>query len=147
MLSSSKLSSFLRKLNKFITLRDRNKSLFFEALFLQYVSWLILLIIPFKSIPKLFSNKDSDNHEPDKLLSEQIKNAIRYASHISVWKNQCLVQSLAARLMLRRRHIDSRLSLGVDIRTGSKLTAHAWLISDGFEIVPRNGEWREMYVF
>ena len=118
-----------------------------EALILQYAAWCVLFIFPFRSIPKLFSYRKSLDPEPDMALLEQIKEAIRYSDRLSIWKNRCLVQSLAARWMLKRRRIASTLCLGVDMDSGSKISSHAWLISHGIEVVPRNGDWQEMWSF
>jgi hypothetical protein len=46
------------------------------------------------------------------------------------WHSTCLVQALAARSMLRRRHVATVLHLGV-ARGEGLLQAHAWLEADG----------------
>ena len=46
------------------------------------------------------------------------------------WRSTCLVQALAARSMLRRRHVATVLHLGV-ARDEGCLEAHAWLEADG----------------
>ncbi|MBE0678872.1 MAG: lasso peptide biosynthesis B2 protein, partial [Bacteroidales bacterium] len=59
----------------------------------------------------------------------------------------CLVSSLAGRCMLKRRHITSRLSLGVDKNSGGKFVAHAWLKTGSNELIEKQGEYTELYVF
>ena len=69
------------------------------------------------------------------------------AGKVSPWKNRCLVSSLAARCMLRRRKITSQLSLGVAKDAGGKVIAHAWLRAGDVEIVSAGGSFHELYQF
>ncbi len=52
--------------------------------------------------------------------------AVRTASARTPWQSACLVQTLAAAAMLRRRKVPCTLFLGV-ARDAQHLTAHAWL--------------------
>lgn len=153
---------------KFGGLSRNEQLLFSEGLFLQGTVGLVLKVIPFRWIPKLFSNKVHDTRykvqgagymvqgtrslEPGTLNFELetlpgIKTAIQRASKISPWKNKCLVSSLAARRMLNRRKIPSQLSLGVAKGENGKMIAHAWLRAGDFEVVERTGEFKELYSF
>ncbi|MEQ8225581.1 MAG: lasso peptide biosynthesis B2 protein, partial [Candidatus Eremiobacterota bacterium] len=76
---------------------------------------------------------------------EKIQVAVQRAGWISPWRNRCLVSSLAARWMLRRRKIGSELSLGVAKDTKGNLVAHAWLKSGDFEIFFGEVEVKEYY--
>ena len=49
--------------------------------------------------------------------------------------------------MLRRRKIQSLLSLGVAKDASGKLIAHAWLRAGDVEIVPANDSFQELYHF
>lgn len=154
------------KILKFFRLSGREKSLFCEAILLQFWVGLLLKVIPFSRIPALFASqkfksptiagdqsrqdvweRKSDGLELPSARMQNIRMAIQRASKISPWKNRCLVSSLAARLMLRWRRIDSKLFLGVTKERGGKMTAHAWLTVDGEEIVPRSGDYLTMYEF
>jgi hypothetical protein len=152
-----------QKYRKFIKLPYREKILLSEALFFQLLVGLLLKIIPFKWIPRLFSNPsaifsqipgNSSHRTPlsahlryHSSTLEEIKAATWRAGRISPWKNKCLVRSLAARWMLRNRKIQSQLSLGVASDNDKKLVAHAWLKADDFEVVEKNGEYKELYLF
>jgi hypothetical protein len=46
------------------------------------------------------------------------------------WRSTCLVQALAARSMLRRRHVATLLHFGVALDEG-RIRAHAWLEAGG----------------
>ena len=78
---------------------------------------------------------------------EVIKAATLSASRLSPWKNKCLVQSLAARWMLKERKIQSQLSLGVTFGQNKNMIAHAWLKADDFEVVEKSGDYKELYLF
>jgi hypothetical protein len=158
----------LQRIKKFGELSWNEQLLFSEAYFLQLTIGLLLKIIPFRWIPKLFSNKAQDtrfkvqgprnpepgirnpehgtwNQEPGTLAL--IKTATQRVSRISPWKNKCLVSSLAARRMLNRRKIQSQLSLGVAKGEKGEMIAHAWLKVGDFEIVEKGREFSELYLF
>jgi len=155
-------------ISKFITLHGKEKLLFIEALALHLWAGLLLKIIPFKWVPRLFSSpqfetptkaksrtrsvgkKDQSRHNLSGQQSEvieMVKVAIQRAGKVSPWRNRCLVSSLAGRCMLRRRKIDSQLSLGVARNPDGKTISHAWLKAGNIEIVGRNGDYTELFSF
>jgi hypothetical protein len=141
------------KIRKFGTLTFREQLCFSEALFLQLAVGLLLKVVPFRKIPGLFAGQrgmteaSGIGSEAAGHTLEQVREATRRAGRISPWKNKCLVQSLAARRMLNSRRIGSKLSLGLAKNENNKLMAHAWLKSGEFEIVARNGDFQELYLF
>ncbi len=78
---------------------------------------------------------------------EEIKTAVARASAVSPWRNKCLVSSLAARRMLNRRKIASRVSLGVAKNAVGKTVAHAWITAGEVEMVEKAGDFTELYNF
>jgi hypothetical protein len=137
----------MSKLKKFSELSRREQVLFSEAFFLQVTIGLLLEIIPFKWIPRLFSNPERKAISEKRESFTQIKSAIQLAGRYSHWRNKCLVQSLAARSMLNRRKISSELSLGVAKAENGKMIAHAWLKVGDFEIVEKGADFSELYLF
>jgi Transglutaminase-like superfamily len=149
----------ISKFRKFPALSYHEKMLFFEALSLQLSIGLLLKVIPFKWIPRLFSNPrvltsqvspmkpDAQRLTPDTLRLEEIKIASQRADRLTLWKNKCLVQSLAARWMLKKRGIQSKLSLGVALGQDKNMIAHAWIKAGDFEVVEQNGDYHELYLF
>jgi len=160
------------RVRKFFDLSGNEKLLFLEALFFQLTTGLILKLLPFRLIPRLFSNPSSLNSDPSHLtphsslltphllssealakeeltshISYLIKEALRRSSSISPWINKCLVSSLAARCMLKRRKIHSDLYLGVAKNEAGKVIAHSWIIAGGIEIVPKGEGYVEMKKF
>jgi hypothetical protein len=108
---------------------------------------MVLKVIPFKQIPRIFSSPQSSGSSQQPEVVEEIWGAIQRAGKVSPWRNRCLVSSLAGRCMLRRREIPSRLSLGVAMDDGGKVIAHAWLTAGDIDIVSSDSSFREMYQF
>jgi hypothetical protein len=136
-----------KKAGKFSKLTGRERMLILEALILHLWVGLMLKVIPFRWIPRVFANHQSAVLSPQSAIVELMKDAIGRASGVSPWKNKCLVSSLAGRWMLRRRKILSQLSLGVGKDAGGKTIAHAWLSAGEVDIVPTDGNFHELYHF
>lgn len=137
----------LTTLQKYYDLPGKEKVMFFEALLFLYMTKFILLFLSFKQMVKLISKKINHNNSIDDIKVGKIKKAIARANRLAFWKNQCLVKSLAARWMLRRREIPSQFYLGVTFNKNKKLIAHAWIAVNHFEIVNKMGDYRELTVF
>ena len=116
-------------------------------MFLQVTAGLLIKIIPFRWIPRLFAGYQSSVGSPQSEVIELIRDAIVRAGRFSPWKNKCLISSLAARRMLNRRKIQSQISLGVAKDANGKTIAHAWLKAGDFEVVEKSGDYHELYLF
>jgi hypothetical protein len=139
---------------KFFALPAREKILYLESFLYQLIAGIVLKLVTFRMITRLFSLPShliSGLPDPATQLSDhrivRIKQAIRNTGMISPWKNKCLVQSLAARWMLNRRGIPSKLSLGMTLGPDKSVNAHAWLITTEVEVVEKNGDYLELYNF
>jgi hypothetical protein len=137
----------IRKAKTFIALPFNKKKFFFEAWLFQVVAGLLLKIIPFKHIPGLFPNPKPGTRNPEPGTIDDIKTAVQCTSLYSIWRNHCLVQSLAGRWMLRRNGITSQLSLGLRKDDDKKLQAHAWLKVGDYEIVSKKEDYFELFTF
>ena len=109
----------------------------------MYLAKAMLVLLPFRWCLRLMREKGVMDHvpAPEELL--QIKRAVGRANKLALWKNVCLVQSVAARWMLRRRKISSEVIFGV--KPGEEKThimAHAWVNSHGLEIVNQGGDYQ-----
>lgn len=125
-----------------------------EAYFLHLTTGLVLNVIPFRWIPKVFGSRQFSVNSPQTAVHrrqsetvELIRKVIQRAGRVSPWKNRCLVSSLVGRCMLRRRKIESQISLGVAKDAAGKTVAHAWLKSGDFEIVDMSGDFTALYTF
>lgn len=121
----------------FLNLTCAEKQLFFEALWWQYYTRLLLVFIPFRRIIKLYPSPKlyAPCSMPHALCLDRIKAATAQANLLAFWENRCLVQSLAARRMLSRRGIPSTLHFGMVQNPEGQPTAHAWLTVADFEVV------------
>lgn len=114
--------------------------LFAEAVILVYSAKFLLLILPFNVCARTTKLRNN-NSSFDKAKLKDIKIAMRRTNYLIFWKNVCLVQSFAAYWMLNRRGISSRFHIGVNNDSNKKLIAHAWIMVDQFEVVPRGGDY------
>jgi hypothetical protein len=144
----------IEKIGKFRILSRRMKLLFFEALFYQLIDGLILKLLPFRIISRLFalpsnleSQRDGFRAPLPSYISYEIKMVLIITGRLSPWKNKCLVQSLAARQMLSRRGIYTQICFGVTFDRSRKMVAHAWLKTYDLEVVEKNGDYQELYKF
>lgn len=118
----------------------REKRLFLEAVFWLFLAKLMVWILPFRTCLKLASSRVFPG-VPDRLLLAQIRMALLRANRLAFWKNVCLVHSFAARWMLRRRKISSRLFIGVHANNPDlRHFAHAWVTSHDTEIVDKGSD-------
>jgi len=137
----------ISRIEKFRKFTLGEQLLFLEALLLHLWTGLLLKIIPFKWILRIFVSPMSKVQSPKPQVIELIRNAIQRAGRVSPWRNRCLVSSLAGRCMLHRRKISSQLSLGVAKNPEGKTIAHAWLKAGEYEMVDRRGDYTELFSF
>lgn len=141
-------------LRKFLSLTGTEKILLAESYFLHLLTGLLLKIIPFNRITKIYGKgRNDEKFSPGSTLHRTrlnaclIREATRRASLFSPWQNKCLVSSLAARVMLRRRKIDSDIFLGVAKDASGQTLSHAWITVGPIEVVPKRDGYSEMLVF
>ena len=94
----------------------------------------LLLLVPFRWLAPLFGRLHPGAASALPVLSEDenssafaVRRAMLRATGRLPWDSSCLVRSLAAQMMLRRRHLPSVLQLGVRAGAATELSAHAWL--------------------
>lgn len=123
----------------FLRISGVERRLFLEAVFWCAMARLAIVFIPFRKYYWLLGHSQPLDHEPP--LPEEsptpcltlIAKAVRRASKHVPWKTRCLVEAIAAKRMLARRHIPCTAYLGVAKDKGH-LIAHAWLKSHGIFI-------------
>ena len=147
--------SLRRRLVRFAQVGHRRRALLIEA-----VAWLLVarLSLIFVSFPRLARRlgtlvapadaralraKSDDKHDQARVAEEVGWAVTRAARHVP-FKAVCLPQAMAARIMLRRRGVDSVLHFGARIgqdRIGQDkigpdkpIDAHAWLDAAGVEV-------------
>ncbi|MFV0546339.1 MAG: lasso peptide biosynthesis B2 protein [Bacteroides sp.] len=95
---------------------------------------ILLCFFSFKYCIKKNKKREFSNQPPDDALLKEIRTAIYRANLLAVWKNKCLVISLAARKMVEKRGIASTMHFGVRFVHAKQLEAHAWLTVGDFYI-------------
>lgn len=122
------------------------KSLFAEAVVALFFAKLILLLLPFKHCVKLLEYKKGESRTGSVEELAALKQALDRANRLAFWKNECLVKSFAARKLLMRRGIASRMAVGVAHDEAKKVIAHAWITAGDFELVKKELEYKELWV-
>ncbi len=116
--------------------RRRNRTeriLMAEAFLLLGIARLGVIILPFRWLAgSLGRHMQDDQSLPlptDLHMARLIGGAVRSASNYTPWDSVCLPQAVAAKWMLKRRHIPGTVYLGVmkDETKPEKLAAHAWV--------------------
>ncbi|MDZ7717597.1 MAG: lasso peptide biosynthesis B2 protein [Balneolaceae bacterium] len=115
-----------------------------------YVAWyrFFILSFSFKKLSKKLGELNTIPLQADsKPETFNLADKIRHVSQVVPWESKCLVQAVVAKILLRKRGIESTLYLGVrKAEDGSSLEAHAWLdvgnqtilggdVSDQFTVV------------
>jgi len=132
-------------LKKFLLFPPSDKQLLIEAIFYLYAAKILLLILPIKNCIQFFPAKNCLVKEWELEYLLTIKRAITRTNRLAIWKNVCLVQSIAARWILQHRKISSRLSIGVAHDKDKKLIAHAWIKVNNIEIVNKSLDYTELF--
>ena len=128
------------RLLKFWSLPRHEKYCFCEAGRRGARANLSIKTIPFRQIYRfLHANWKTpavlDSAENAKLVMVSLSRA----ANLLPWKSQCLSQSIAAFVMLRRRGIPAVMFVGVKSLEDSSLHAHAW-VHTGHEVTDENSE-------
>jgi hypothetical protein len=141
------MNKFSTQCKRFFEVSFAEKKLFAEAVLFLFFAKIILLLFPFKFCSRFIKSKNCSDKTVDYTELKSLKSAIDRANHLAFWKNICLVQSMASRWMLNRRHISSKLTLGVLNDKNGKLVAHAWVKVKRFEITDKGLDYNELITF
>ena len=117
-----------------------NRYFLLETLCLLAIARLVIVVLPFRWVAPYLGQRMAETPIENLQLEQQqqlrqVAWAIRKLSPHTPWQSKCLVQAIAAKYMLQRRHINSTLYLGVmrngvdDQSSPEPLKAHAWLRS------------------
>lgn len=138
----------MRFIHRFIEISYKEKTLFIEALLFLFYSKILLSIFPFKTCIKRFKSIEQLNHSIDISTLKDVRTAISRANKLAFWKNICIVNSFAARMMLQSRGIASVMHLGLRYKNSTNMEAHAWLMVGDINITPKGEEnYKEIYHF
>jgi hypothetical protein len=134
----------MNRFRKFVALPARDRLLLLEACLNLGLARICVWAVPFRFIARTMCIRSSGSVPPDLSpdqlrLARNIRWTIRLAARHVPWNAVCLPQSLAARLMLKRRGIPATLYFGVrKSPSGAReLEAHAWVLAGLIEVTPR----------
>jgi Transglutaminase-like superfamily len=130
----------VKRLDKLRSLPPQERWALVEAMLCLVVARMSLLI-PFRWLAPLLGRLEHGIDRSIAVLSADDRDAalgvrravLRVAGRLP-WQSSCLVRALAARIMLRRRHLPSVLQFGVG-RTPKELSAHAWVRCGEIDVV------------
>lgn len=128
-------SSSTRRIARFRSLSARDRRSFLQALLVVGVVRLALWVVPFRRV-RAWSERTRPSH---RARAGEIGEARRLGRAVeraggTIPAATCLVQAVAAEVMLRRAGLPVEVRIGVR-RNGGELTAHAWAVSDGVPVV------------
>ncbi|MEA2048677.1 MAG: lasso peptide biosynthesis B2 protein [Campylobacterota bacterium] len=123
----------IKKFKKFTKLSSEEKKLFLEAYVTLGIIRAAILTLSFKRLTRALEQCPEKKELP-KLSEEEMRTvqivgkSITRAAAYTPWKSACLVQSLCAQRMLKKRAISGVFYLGVmkDEESKAKMKAHAW---------------------
>ncbi len=123
----------LKKAKQFIQLNFKEKILCLEAYITLAAMRYAMVLFPFDRLTRPLTQKKSKDWitlQPYSVMQNAllISRALCRAANNTPWESACLVQSLCAYRMLRRRGIAGVFYLGVtkDAKAREKMKAHAW---------------------
>ncbi|HEY9000085.1 MAG TPA: lasso peptide biosynthesis B2 protein [Mucilaginibacter sp.] len=127
-----------------------DKWLFWRTILLALTLRLLLKLFSFKAVVrylKRFEKPYDDTAGPVITAGEFKMYRIMIRLSYKFWPViNCLSSSLAFRLMLQRRGIDTILRFGI-LKDGKKLRSHAWLERDGYPVNPDDGMIQKYITF
>jgi hypothetical protein len=121
------------------------RALLMEAFVLLGIARLAIFILPFKWLAITLGRHMKETcvvmTPSDILYARRVGQAVRSAANNTPWESLCLVQAVAAKWMLKQRHVAGTLYLGVtkDAAKTEGLKAHAWVRCGHIILTGREG--------
>ena len=123
----------IEKFKRFIALSSEEKKLFMEAFMMLGMMRAAVLSLSFKRLTRSLEQLENKKKVLEKLdekeayTAKSVGKAIKRASAYTPWESACLVQSLTAQKMLKKRGIAGVFYLGVKKDAeDNEIKAHAW---------------------
>lgn len=119
----------MKTLLKLFKIPRNRRGILIEAYLYTGIARIMVLAVPIKFINR-YLMKDNNLLGDYKASSvADVQWAIEVAIRHTFWSSKCLVQSLVARRMLKKRGVPSTLYFGVKYDGYRKLQAHSWTIA------------------
>jgi len=114
-----------------------------------YTIWAFVMIRTFSFKRYLNWLDNPKNNIESEKITRQVFYTIRKIDKYAIWTTTCYTQAIAARLILKRYNIKSKIYLGITKDEKGKLLAHAWT-KVGDKIITGAGnldKYKILYVF
>jgi hypothetical protein len=124
----------MRVLRKFISLPPTDRRLLVTAALVLGLVGAALRLVSFKKLLHLtdeFSRRTSPRQSPSSPSSERITWAISAVGRRIPFLSKCLIQAVAAKILLARWGYPAFMRIGVSRGDNGRLEAHAWVESQG----------------
>jgi hypothetical protein len=120
-------------LQRFLQLSWRDRLMVVEAMAWLGIARLASIVLPFRWIAPYLGHQQRETPVMDGIgpreCRRRIAQAVGRVRRHTPWDNTCLVQAIAAKMMLQCRGVPSTLYLGVMKQGAAGFAAHAWLRS------------------
>ncbi|MFH1728805.1 MAG: lasso peptide biosynthesis B2 protein [Pseudomonadota bacterium] len=120
----------MKRIKKFLRLKSENKLFVLELAFFLFFARISIIILSPKYL-KIILGKHKQNDEAQNVDFQMLNKISYYINKVSKYmpvKSNCLPQAIAAKIMLKRRKINSTLYIGMGKdKKNNSLIAHAWL--------------------
>ena len=137
--------SFGRRLESFLAMDIRAKTMMAEALLALAAARLLLRMVPFSHLSRRFGDfvppDDArvtavlEGGAPDaRDLARQVRDAVGCACRNAPFEAVCLPQAMAAHFMLKRRGVACVMRFGAGPSPKKPLELHAWLDAAGVKV-------------
>ncbi|MDD5698340.1 MAG: lasso peptide biosynthesis B2 protein [Victivallaceae bacterium] len=124
----------------FVNLPFGGKKTVIEAVCLLLFARL-LLVLPYKYMKPFLGNcREAPEKATDLRELHRISGCIRRVGNRLPWKCSCLVNALAAKIMLKKRGIPATIYFGMTRDDEMRLVAHAWVKSGDFLVTGKDNE-------
>jgi hypothetical protein len=128
----------LEVVRKFARLAPRDRAVLTRTVVTLALSRLVTWLLPFPVGRRLMVGKRRTDRQT--VTGDQVRWAMHHAQRV-VPKATCLPQAVAAEALLTRGGLPAHLQIGVKKTSDGKITAHAWVESDGRIVV---GDLRDL---
>jgi hypothetical protein len=107
----------------------------------------MIRIFSFKQYIRWIKNPKTNTYKPSE--TNRVKHSLRRVKAYAFWPTTCYTEAIAARIILKRKGIQSQIYFGVRKDDNKKMLAHAWTkVKD--DIITGNGKldlFKVIYIF
>lgn len=134
------IARWRKKLQKYRRLESSDRRLILRAVGWLAYARVLLSIVPFRQLSeRLMHGQETLTAEPDLTYLEQVAYAIRATANNVPWRSDCFPQTIAARMILKRKGYASIIHIGVERVGDDELAGHAWLTCGDFVVTGDGG--------